>query len=377
MPRRAGKIWKRIAGRSAQFAAGVLVALGLAGPSRAEAAELQLRHECRAAQALVRLGDVAEIHAADPDEAAKLRGIELFPAPASGQPRHLRARELQDLLALRGLDLSQHRLSGASRIEIRGREEPKAPKAALGPVTTSMMIRAEELVKKSVLAYLQQQVSAKEPWRVEVKLDNDAARAVVGASVETFAISGGEPPFKGRQQMTLVIPGENGQTIEIEPLVSLAPLVAVAVRSLAPGDNIQATDVKLVQVPTKRAEDPFYRLEDVIGQQAIGSIVEGQVVDHADVRSPLLVRRGDAVTVYARSAGVQVRTTARAQEDGSRGDLVTVESMLNRQRFFARVSGIHEVEVFAHAVEARSAAPVPKSSGAKAGFTEQSPGRRQ
>ena len=377
-PRPFGAAWR--SGRPRPFGAAALAAGAMLAAARgAPAAELQLRHECRCSQSLVRLGDVAEIHAADPEQAAKLRRIELFPAPAQGQPRHLRARELQDLLALRGLDLTEHRLSGASRVEIRNAEQPKAaPKPVAGPVTTSMMMRAEELVEKSVSTYLQQEVSSSEPWRVEVKLDNDAARAVLAAAKETFAVSGGESPFKGRQQLTLLIPGENGgQAIEIEPLVSVAPLVAVATRSLAPGDNVQATDVKLVQVSTRSAEDPFYRLEDLIGQQAIGAIVEGQVVDQADVRSPLLVRRGDAVTVYARSAGVQVRTTARAQEEGSRGDLITVESMLNRQRFFARVTGIHEVEVFAHAVEARSSKPNPKPAGSQAGFTEQSPRRRQ
>lgn len=368
----------RIAGRFARAAAGALATWALSGLSLAAAAELQLRHECRCAQSLVRLGDVAEIHAADPDQAAQLRRIELFPAPAQGRSRHLRARELQDLLVLRGLNLSEHRLSGASRIEIRWRDEPKAAPKPAGPVTASMMMRAEELAEKSVLAYLQREVSSSEPWRVEVKLDNDAARAVIAAAQEKLMVSGGEPPFKGRQQMTLMIPGEDGgRAIEIEPLVSVAPLVAVAVRSLPPGDNLQATDVKLVQVTTRQANEPFYRLEDVIGQQAIGAIVEGQVIDHADVRSPLLVRRGDAVTVYARSAGVQVRTTARAQEEGSRGDLIAVESMLDRQRFFARVTGIHEVEVFAHAVEARSSNAYAKPAGAKAGLNPRSPRRRQ
>ena len=328
------------------------------------AAEIKLRHECRCSQSLVRLGDVAEIHAADDSEAAKLEEIELFPAPPQGQPRQLRARELQDLLALRGLNLAQHRLSGANRVEVRSAEEPKAAaKPVARPLTTSMMMRSEELVKKAVLAYLQQQVSASEPWQVEIKLDNDAARAVFAAAHQPLSVAGGAAPYRGRQRMTLVVPGEEGEkSFEIEPLISMAPMVAVAVRSLAPGDNVQATDVKLVQVSTRQVEDPFYRLEDLIGQQAIGSIVEGQVFDHADVRSPLLVRRGDAVTVYARSAGVQVRTTARAQEEGSRGELITVESMLNRQRFFARVTGIHEVEVFAHALEApATAVPTAKA----------------
>lgn len=336
----------------------------LAVSRAAIAAEIKLRHECRCSQSLVRLGDVAEIHAADETEAAKLEHVELFPAPPQGQPRRLRARELQDLLALRGLNLAQHRLSGANQVEVRSAEEPKAAaKPVARPLTTSMMMRSEELVKKAVLAYLQQQVSASEPWQVEIKLENDPARAVFAAAHQPLTVAGGEAPYRGRQRMTLVVPGEAGdQSFEIEPLISLAPRVAVATRSLAPGDNVQATDVKLVQVSTRQVEEPFYRLEDLIGQQAIGAIVEGQVFDHADVRAPLLVRRGDAVTVYARSAGVQVRTTGRAQEEGSRGDLITVESMLNRQRFFARVTGIHEVEVFAHALEApATAVPTAKA----------------
>ena len=368
-------------GRPRPFAAALTVLAIMAVCSPAAAAELKLRHECRCAQSLVRLSDVAEIHAADAAEAEKLGQIELFPAPAQGQPRYLRARELQDLLALRGLNLTQHRLSGASRVEVRSAAESKSAKPSLGPLTTSMMIRAEELVKKAVLAYLQQEVSSSEPWRVEIKLENDQARAVFAAAQQNLVVSGGTPPFKGRQKMTLLIPGDEGdQSLEIEPVVGSAPLVAVATRSLAPGDNVQATDVKLAQVSTRQAEEPFYRLEDLIGQQAIGAIVEGQVIDRADVRSPLLVRRGDAVTVYARSAGVQVRTTARAQDEGSRGDLITVESMLNRQRFFARVTGIHEVEVFAHAVEAPSspaAAPAArpaesnvKRAGYEAGRTQ-------
>ena len=48
------------------------------------------------------------------------------------------------------------------------------------------------------------------------------------------------------------------------------------------------------------------------------------------IRRPVVVRRGDAVTLYARSAGLRVRTTVRAREDGGVGDLITVESLDDR-----------------------------------------------
>src|SRR5487761_1443723 len=79
-----------------------------------QAAEIQLKSECNAS-GLVRLGDVAEIHSHDPAEVRELKDIELFPAPPPGGKSLVRAREVQDLLALRGMNLSQHRLTGASQ----------------------------------------------------------------------------------------------------------------------------------------------------------------------------------------------------------------------------------------------------------------------
>jgi flagella basal body P-ring formation protein FlgA len=77
------------------------------------------------------------------------------------------------------------------------------------------------------------------------------------------------------------------------------------------------------------------------------------------LRTPLMVHRGEIVTVYARSGGVSVRTTARVREDGGMGDLVSVESLTERKGFIARVCGIRELEVFARAAQAESAAKAP------------------
>jgi len=58
------------------------------------------------------------------------------------------------------------------------------------------------------------------------------------------------------------------------------------------------------------------------------------------------------VTVYAQSAGIRVRTTARARDDGGLGDLVTMETMQDRKPYQARVCGMRETEVLAQVVPA-------------------------
>ena len=69
------------------------------------------------------------------------------------------------------------------------------------------------------------------------------------------------------------------------------------------------------------------------------------------------MHRGDVVTVYAQSGAVRIRTNARSRDEGSIGELVAVESLLNRSTYYARVSGIREVEVYARPpqVEAQTA----------------------
>ena len=73
------------------------------------------------------------------------------------------------------------------------------------------------------------------------------------------------------------------------------------------------------------------------------------------MRQPLLVRKGEVVTVYVRASGVQVRTTARSRDNGSHGELINVESLENRKTYFARVTGIQEAEVYARGESAADA----------------------
>ena len=69
--------------------------------------------------------DVADVYATDPDEAKALGDIDLVAAPPDGQKRFLPLREIQDLLVLRGLNLREHRFTGASQVKIIGVIEAK------------------------------------------------------------------------------------------------------------------------------------------------------------------------------------------------------------------------------------------------------------
>ncbi|MHB1036262.1 MAG: flagellar basal body P-ring formation chaperone FlgA [Pirellulales bacterium] len=327
-------------------------------------AELRLRTECRPQGSLVVLGDVAEILSAKREEAKALAAIELFPTPPAGDKRFVRVRELQDLLAMRGVNLAAHSFSGASPVTVHGASEVKE-KPALQRPSTPVVMRATRMVQDALVRYLDQQASSGGAWSVELELDDEQAR-LVSASRRALSVEGGTPPWIGPQQFVISLDSPDGPArFSIQVRVTLPSAIVVAAESVARGAVIRAADVRLeARPPAARVGEPFGRIEEVVGKEATRAVAAGEVLDAQTVRNAVLVRRGDAVTVFARGPGVQVRTTGRAREQGGLGDLVTVESLADRRTYYAKVCGTQEVEVDGPSVAATAAQSVRPAAAA-------------
>ena len=339
---------------TARTSAITLAAIGVAffGPAAARAAELHLRRECRCSGPVVTLGDVADVLAADSAEAEVLAAVELFPAPPSGTKRFLQVRQLQDLLLARGVDLLEHPISGASQVLVlRGDEEPATVDG--GDLPASVVKKVERRVSEAVTRYLEAHVSAAEPWTVDVKLSAPQAQWVASSENE-ISVDGGTPPWLGMQRFEVTVLSPDGPVrFDVDAEVTLASQRVVAARSLSRDAIIRASDVRLEPGGAIEAgSDCFHSIDEVVGRQTTHALPKDKVLDRGSIRQPLLVRRGEVITVYARSAGIRVRSTAKAREEGSLGDLIQVESPIDRATYFARVSGIQEVEVYARPAQA-------------------------
>jgi len=359
---------------SRRFTTSILLACTLLALPEGYGAELQVRARCQPRGPIVSLGDVAEVVSADAVEKEKLGQIELFPTPPSGQQRILRARELQDLLCSRGVGSAELRLSGASQTIVAGCAE-QARSAEPRPVSSSVMKRAERVVSEAIVKFLEGQVSADETWQVDVKL-SDAQARLVPIDGQKIAVRGGQPPWTGAQKFEVASedaarPG----SFAVSAAVLKIPPIVVAARAVGRGDTIRSTDLKLqrAEAGADRA-DGFHAIEDVAGTEAAQAIPAGAVLQASLVRSPVMVRRGEVVTVYSRAAGIRIRVTARAREDAAMGELVTVESMSDRKTYTARVCGVQEAEVYARAMQS---APIGQSDRPlrPAGNLARNPGR--
>jgi flagella basal body P-ring formation protein FlgA len=332
-------------------------------------AELQLRDSVRPAGPLVLLGDVAEIHGRHSVETAELAAMDLFPLPPSGEKRVLRLREIQDLLAVRGVNLADHRFSGASQVVVSGPKRD-AP-AALAPAAPAAKSVSRNIAKQPVIAaitkaieeYLNQK-TGEEGWQISLSLSDDRVEKMAEFDTALIVV-GGKAPWTGKQKFLISAENTDKPPVTVTVHVAVPPSVVVARYPLPKGVILRADDVKLQRgLPTKGEADVYQTIEDVVGKETTRVITENQILDSRSVRRQLLVRRNEIVTIYSRASGVSVRTTARVRDDGAEGDLVTVETLQDRKPLFARVSGPQEVEIFAQAVSA--AAPTQQSAASDA-----------
>jgi flagella basal body P-ring formation protein FlgA len=260
----------------------------------------------------------------------------------------VRLREVQDVLERRGVSLAEQVFSGASMVLVTAETVEAAPTAER-QVSAGERNRTMQLVEEAIVRYLETEASALEAWVVEVALEDQQVRTL-GRGASALTVSGGKAPWSGQQRFTIEAGGE---PVTLEAEISTRPAVVVAVRSIPRGATVGPGDVALDrQTQLVSGKQRLTRLDEVIGQQTTQAIPAGRPLDREAIRSPVLVQRGEIVTVFARAAGVQVKAQGRARDEGSLGDVVEIESLLDRKRFLARVSGIQEVEVYARAASA-------------------------
>jgi flagella basal body P-ring formation protein FlgA len=361
----------------------------LAGDSAsASATDIKLRERVTPKTSVVRLSDIAEILSADRQLARKLASVPLMPAPASGTERYLQQREVADMIAASGVDLAEIHFEGATRVAVAGKsaaqgnvvqaaaiEESPMPAGGVGvPVTTSstettnlhaailagektvMPTQANDEQLAAVRTQLEQIVAAYvqsnggQVGRVELNATSrQLAQAATATSLPTC--EGGNAPWCGRQAFTLSFNTASGAIrlpVTANVVEPAAPVV-VAIRPVGRGNVVTAADVEVrMMEPTSKTagkRTSFESTDKLIGMEVRQALREGEVVFTDQVHAPIIIKRGELVTIGSQTSGIRVRTTARAIQDGSAGDLIQVESLESKQQFNVRVTGVREAAV--------------------------------
>lgn len=357
---------------------GVMVALNVLPVS---AADIVLQKVVAPRSTVVRLGDVAKINSNDRQEIERLSTIPLFAAPAPGRTRFIRMREVQDLVAGRGEDMNALDFSGERVVEIAppvvadpasqsqldrravwagtstvvatsapAAADPTESKRTEARLTDAQALEAENYIKRAVVEHLNRSTGRRIDWQLVINVSPADLAKVLDAKT-ALQCSGGVSPWTGQQRMVVAFSTERGPVrVRLEAVVTVTQAVVVATRSVERGRVITAADVAVEEVSELPKESslhqPIESLDAVIGLEAAKAIREGDTIYTGDFRPQVLVKRGEEIAVFARGGGIQVRTVARARQDGARGELIGVESLGEKEPFEAVVTGPREAVVF-------------------------------
>jgi flagella basal body P-ring formation protein FlgA len=382
----------KLAANNLKTVAAVLIAVCVASQAMA-AVDIKLRERVAPRGSVIRLGDVAEVVTADRQQARQLGALPLMPAPAPGTERYLRTREIQDMLSAQGVDVGTLRFAGAQQVvispatgseafgsvvqasaetPITGRATPMTQHAAIlagapveqatpMPLTDARTGDIRTQITGIIGNYLNAKTGRVQPWKVECDL-SDREFGKLDAASSTPVCTGGSEPWTGRQRFLISFATADGQVqLSIFAEISPPPVPAiVAIRPVGRGEVVKAADVELRTVDAnsksvgqRAAADS---IEKLIGMEARVAIQTGDIVFTDSVQAPIVVKRGDVITVTSQSGGIRVRTSGRAMQDAARGELVQVESLGAREKYDARVVGPREATVYAMS---RPEAPQP------------------
>jgi flagella basal body P-ring formation protein FlgA len=135
-------------------------------------------------------------------------------------------------------------------------------------------------------------------------------------------------------------------TVYVSVRVKVMAPVWVAARALGRGETLRNTDLQsqihdLAGIQGSAITD----LAQALGRQAAVPIAPGTILRSNLLRASRLVKRGEKVTILAKSGGIEVRMSGEALSDGAEGDSIQVRNVLTKKTIQATVTQEGHVQV--------------------------------
>jgi flagella basal body P-ring formation protein FlgA len=121
-------------------------------------------------------------------------------------------------------------------------------------------------------------------------------------------------------------------------------MVAIASAPVAANEALTDAHVTIERRDISNIADPVSNPADVVGQMSRRMLRPGDILRSGQLSNPVLVKRGDAVTMVARREGIEVSMAGEALDAGGKGAVVRVRNAGSGQVVRMRVAGPGMVE---------------------------------
>jgi flagellar basal body P-ring formation protein FlgA len=203
----------------------------------------------------------------------------------------------------------------------------------------------------AVISRLRDEIAERRPGEdLEIQLDDRAFRLLVPAeapdaiAVDGFAID----PRSNRFSALVTAPAGSADAAPRRIGGRLIRMVTLPVldHAMMPGDTIAARDITSARVPAERvAPDALSDAREVVGKTPRRPLRAQEALRLGDVQAPLLLHRGDIVTITLETPTMRLTAEGRALDDGAMSAAVHVANTKSGRVIDARVTGADTVAV--------------------------------
>lgn len=177
-----------------------------------------------------------------------------------------------------------------------------------------------------------------------LELDNPAVRLVVsGATPPTLVVENLSLERKSGRVTAFVASGgdpADGERLRVTGRIHYVVELPVLNRYVAPGETIDAADIDRVAFRSERlTQGVVAEAADLVGKTPRRAIRPQEPVRQIDVALPLVVRKGDLVTIVFETPGLVLTAQGKAAEDGAKGASIRVANTRSGRLLDAVVVG--------------------------------------
>ncbi len=249
----------------------------------------------------------------------------LAPAPQPGKSMVLRARDLTRVASTFGIDWQpqtglEHVTIKSARVNIERADLLKALKDAAGDAQVELQL-PEHLANFSV-----------------------PATGAAHLQVESMAVDAARQNFTARVVLPAADGGQRVETLQGRAFALIS--LPVLKRAMKPGDVIAQADIEYI---TRRKDmvpaDVLLDASQLLDMTPRRTAAAGHALQASDLEAPMLVRKGQLVTVTLKNGPIALSLQGRAMQNGGTGDTIRVLNTGSNQMVEGTVTGLQSVMV--------------------------------
>jgi len=184
-------------------------------------------------------------------------------------------------------------------------------------------------VQSAIKEYLTQNYADKFSENTEVIIDMMGVNQKISGETNPKLINFS---WIDNQRFVVTFDAAEGET-KIRGRLSMAVYVPVLNKAIRPGDIIQKEDIEYSAFPQDRVTAQVIQNEqDLIGKTVRRSMIQsGNVLNVQDIVNPVIVKRGDLVTMRVESPGIVITARGKAQGNAAAGQVVQVLNLESKR----------------------------------------------